>query len=54
MPVNTSQQNRTFCATTPTVFAYITEGDGGKAAPLCRPVATTGDASILPLRRQVG
>lgn len=39
--------------TTLTVYAdYITESDGGKAAPLRRPVASTGDASVLPLRRR--
>jgi integrase len=39
--------------TTLTVYAdYITESDGSKDAPLRRPVASTGDASVLPLRRR--
>ena len=37
--------------TTLTVYAdYITESDGGKAAPLRRPVASSA-ANVLPMRR---
>jgi integrase len=38
--------------TTLTVYAdYITESDGGKAAPLHRPVAIT-PANVVPIRRR--
>ena len=38
--------------TTLTVYAdYITEGDGGKAAPLRRPVPTSV-TNVVPMRRQ--
>jgi integrase len=41
--------------TTLTLYADdITEGDGRKAARLRRPTASTGDASVLPNRRQLG
>ena len=39
--------------TTLTVYAdYITEGDGGKAAPLRRPTAGGLGANVVPMRRQ--
>lgn len=39
--------------TTLTVYAdYITEGDGGKAAPLRRPSAGALGTNIVPMRRQ--
>ncbi|MGH3557687.1 MAG: hypothetical protein ACRDTK_09405 [Mycobacterium sp.] len=37
--------------TTLTVYAdYFTEGDGGKAAPLCRPVPSSV-TNVVPMRR---
>jgi hypothetical protein len=40
----------TFTLTLDVYADYITGGDGGKAAPLCRPVASTAD-NVVPMRR---